>query len=130
MTLEEHIAYWIDSAERNLNSANSNFQSENYDWCLFIGHLVLEKALKALYIKTTGNITPPYIHNLQRLAKLSNIELDEVTSLFLNRVNRFHLETRYENYKADFYKIATREFTEENFNKIKEYYIWLKSLMK
>ncbi|MCX6153295.1 MAG: HEPN domain-containing protein [Candidatus Kapabacteria bacterium] len=43
MTIEEHIEYWIESAERNLSSATSNYKSVNYDWCLFIGHLVLEK---------------------------------------------------------------------------------------
>ena len=40
MTKEEHIAYWLKSAEHDLNAAESLFQSGKYDWCLFIGHLV------------------------------------------------------------------------------------------
>jgi HEPN domain-containing protein len=130
LTIEEHIAYWMESAERNLDSAESIFQSGNYDWCLFIGHLVLEKTLKALFIKTTGKTPPPLIHNLLRLSKLSGIELDEETELFFDLVNSFNLETRYEEYKSEFYKIATKEFTETNLNKIKEKFIWLKSLIK
>ena len=45
MTIEEHIDYWIDSAENDLATAESNFETKHYDWCLFIGHFVLEKVL-------------------------------------------------------------------------------------
>jgi len=50
MTQEEHIKYWIDSAEHDLDTANSLFSSGKYDWCLFISHLVLEKLIKAFYV--------------------------------------------------------------------------------
>jgi hypothetical protein len=30
--------------------AETLFQNEKYDWCLFIAHLVLEKTLKAFYV--------------------------------------------------------------------------------
>ncbi len=129
MTLEEHIAYWIESAERNLNSANSNFQSENYDWCLFIGHLVLEKALKALYAQNNNNETPPKIHNLLRLAELSNVDLTDEQSKLFSLINKFQMEARYPDYKNELYRLATKEFTQSNLEKIMENYLWLKSLI-
>ena len=130
MTIEEHIAYWIEGSERDLKSAESNFQSGNYDWCLFIGHLVLEKMLKALYVKNIKGKTPPRIHNLIRLSSLAKIELNPEVKSFFDEVNDFHLETRYPDYKKEFYKMANNEFTKMKFNKIKEYYLWLRSLMK
>jgi len=119
LSKEEHIAYWLESAERNLISAENNFQIGNYDWCLFIGHLVLEKVLKALFIHKSQNTNPPRTHNLLRLSELSSIELNLETKLFFDKVNSFNLEARYEEYKSEFYKIATKEYSETNFNLIK-----------
>lgn len=41
-----------------------------------MGHLVIEKLLKAIYINNVGN-NAPRIHDLLRLAQKSNIELSE-----------------------------------------------------
>jgi HEPN domain-containing protein len=127
MTTEEHIAYWIDSAENDLQAANNLFDSRNYDWCLFLGHLVLEKALKAIYIKSNDNIMPPKIHNLTRLVELSNLSPEIEIERFLVLANKFHIEGRYPEFKTEFYKTCTREYAEVNFIKIKEVYQWLKS---
>ena len=51
MLIEEHIQYWIESADSDLDTAEALFASGKYDWCLFLGHLVLEKILKAHYVK-------------------------------------------------------------------------------
>jgi len=48
MTKEEHIQYWIKTAERDLESAQANFDAKRYEWCLFIGHLMLEKTVKSI----------------------------------------------------------------------------------
>jgi len=58
MKIDEHIKYWLDSAAHDLDVAESLFESGKYDWCLFIGHLVLEKVLKALLVYKTNNRHP------------------------------------------------------------------------
>jgi HEPN domain-containing protein len=50
MNKEEHIKYWKESARHDLDSAESIYNSGRYDWCLFAGHLALEKILKALFV--------------------------------------------------------------------------------
>ena len=130
MTIEEHIAYWIDSADEDLQSAQSNFEHGTYVWCLFIGHLAIEKVLKALYVISSGNKTPPKIHNLLRLAVLSNVQLNDEQAKFFDKVNEFNIQCKYPHYKIKFSKKATKEYTLENFTKIKESYQWLKSLIK
>jgi len=47
MTKEEHINYWRESAQHDLESAEDIFDSGRYDWCLFVGHLALEKNIKS-----------------------------------------------------------------------------------
>ncbi len=71
MTKEEHISYWLESAKHDLDTAESLFKSEKYDWCLFIGHLVLEKVLKAIFVDKNNNKIPPKTHKLIKLASLS-----------------------------------------------------------
>ena len=130
MTIDEHIKYWLDSAAHDLDTAEHLFKSGKYDWCLFIGHLVLEKTLKAMFVFKNNNKVPPKIHNLVKLAKLSKIELAQEEKIFLGDVNDFNLEVRYPDYKQEFYKKCSKSFTERYFIKIKEHHKWLKSQIK
>ena len=119
----KHIDYWLNSASHDLDAAETLFQNEKYDWCLFIAHLVLEKTLKAFYVKNTGKL-PPRIHDLVRMVDMAKIEFEEDTLEFMDAVNTFNISTRYPDEKLKFYKMCTPEFTEENFYRIKEIYKW------
>jgi HEPN domain-containing protein len=129
MTIEEHIKYWVDSAEYDMDSAFDIFKTKRYAWSLYIGHLALEKILKAIYVKSSVNKVPPKIHNLRKLAELSDLRLNDEQLLFLDFVNNFQLEARYAEFKNELYKLATESFTLDNLNKIKEQYLWFKSLI-
>ena len=130
MNIKEHIEYWLQSAEHDLDTAESLFQSKKYDWCLFLGHLVLEKTFKAIFVKNNNNEMPPKTHNLVRLAKVSEVTLSEESEVFLDEVNDFNLESRYPDHKLEFYKRCTKEYTDKYFKRIKEFYKWLKSQLK
>jgi len=130
MTKEEHIKYWRESAQHDLESAGGIFDSGKYDWCLFVGHLALEKILKAIFVVRNDNNMPPKLHNLVRLAELSNIELSDEQKLLLDKINDFNIQTRYPDYKLDFYKRCDAEYTNKYLDKIKEFYTWFNSLLK
>ncbi len=98
------------------------FEAGKYDWALFVGHLVLEKILKARWVMNNEDNTPPKIHDLMRLANESQLKLNDTEKEFLLEVNDFNIEARYVDYKMDFHKKCTREFAEEYLTKIKEYY--------
>jgi len=57
----------------------------------------------------------------------SSLELTDDQKIFLDEVNDFNLEIRYPDYKKSFYLHCSREYTTEYFNKIKEFYQWLRS---
>ncbi len=130
MKIDDHIEFWLNSADHDLETAESLFSAKKFDWCLFLGHLVLEKALKAFYVKDNENRLPPKTHNLLKLAEETTVPLNDDVKLFLDEVNDFNLEVRYPEYKQEFYKTCTKEFAEEYFKKIKEHYQWIKSLLK
>jgi HEPN domain-containing protein len=127
MDVRDHIDYWLASAENDLGAAEQLFLVARYDWCLFIGHLVVEKTLKAYFVYRNDNKLPPKTHNLLKLAELANLSLTEDQKLFLDQVNDFNLEVRYPEYRREFYKLCTKEFADDYFRKIKEFAQWLKS---
>lgn len=127
MDVEEHVNYWLDSANNDLGAAEQLFLSARYDWCLFIGHLVVEKTLKAFFVYRNDSKIPPKIHNLLKLAEASDLSLTEKQKLFLDEVNDFNLEVRYPEYRSEFYRICTKEFAEGYFVRIKEFASWLAS---
>jgi HEPN domain-containing protein len=44
---EELIEYWIDASELDYRAMNNLYASKDNVWALFLGHLVIEKLLKA-----------------------------------------------------------------------------------
>jgi HEPN domain-containing protein len=120
MTQEEQINYWITIAENDLPVAEILFNNGHYVWCLFIGHLILEKILKAHYVKDTGP-TPPKIHDLVKLADKTKLALTGSHKLFLDEINDFQLEARYPDYKQSLYKIADKISLKKSFNKLRIY---------
>ena len=74
MSRKEIIKYWVESSDSNVITMNNLFKSKDYDWSLFIGHLVIEKLLKAYYIKSVDE-NYPLIHDLLRLAEKGGLNL-------------------------------------------------------
>ncbi len=125
MTLEEHIQYWLKSAAHDLETAETLFNNNRYDWSLFLGHLVIEKLLKAHFVRDNRNKVPPFTHNLSAIANKTKLKLSVEQETLLLEINQFNIRTRYPDYKFGFYKKCTPEFTQDYFSKIKGLYQWL-----
>ena len=93
-------------------------------WALFVGHLCIEKLLKACYVKFV-NTAVPRIHDLYKLADRCELEMTEEQKDALQYVNLFNIEARYEEYKREFYQKCTKAFAEKNIATIKELRVWL-----
>lgn len=126
MDQKDIIDYWTSEAEESLQVARHLFEKKDYSYALFFGHLAVEKILKAVLVKNT-NQQVPRSHNLLRLAKEAHIEITEERKHILIRITAFNLESRYPDYKKEFRKKCTLEFTEMELIKIKEVFAWLKS---
>jgi HEPN domain-containing protein len=125
INIEKVYNYWLDSSERDFKTMQHLYDSKDYHWALFIGHLVIEKLLKAKIVKNT-EAHAPFSHDLRRLAKVAGIKLDKEYSDWLDTITTFNLNARYDSYKQDFYNKCTPEFTAtwiENIKKLRE---WIK----
>lgn len=96
-----------------------------YNWALFLGHLVIEKLLKAYFVIIVDN-QPPFIHNLLRLAEKTDLKLNEQQKDFLVTVTAFNIRARYDDYKLAFYKTCTKDYAEKWINEIKGFRTWIK----
>lgn len=114
----------MDSADVDFKAMDTLFVNGHYVWALFIGHLVIEKLLKAYYVKVIDTHVPQ-IHHLLQIAQQTNLELLENQKDFLLEVTTFNLKTRYPDYKQRFYQKATKEFAKGYIQKIKEFRKWL-----
>jgi len=122
------IESWVNSSNNDLATMNDMYKTKHYDWALFMGHLSIEKLLKAVYFKNTEE-HPPLIHDLRRLAEKSNLLLTEEQQIQLDSITRFNIRTRYDDYKQSFYKLCTVEFTNEWMSKINECILWIKQML-
>ena len=89
-----------------------------------MGHLVIEKLIKALYVKRQQK-HPLFSHDLLRLAKRIDIELPVGFDEWLDEITTFNVNARYDDYKQNFNKRCTPEFTNEWIGKIDTLRKWL-----
>ncbi len=101
------------------------YKSKDYNWALFIGHLILEKLLKALFVKK-NNKHPVFSHDLLQLAEKAGIKVNDKQADMLDTITTFNINARYDSYKQDFYKLCTKEFTDTWINNITELRKWIK----
>jgi len=126
MTIEQLVKHWEDSADKNYDDMLRIYDAETNDWALYVGHLCIEKLLKAILIKKTKSKEIPLIHNLIRLAKLCGIETTSEMDEKLSEINTFNMEAKYQLEKREFYKRCTKQYTDKQIRIIKEIREWLK----
>lgn len=123
--IDKIIKHWISRAEQDFETMIHLYDSKDYHWALFIGHLVIERLLKALVVKSVKSY-PPFTHDLRRLSKLSGIDFSDEQKRYFDTITTFNLNTRYDDYKLDFYKKCTVEFAGEWISNIKTLREWIK----
>lgn len=124
--IDKVVQYWLDSANKNSMTMHHLVESGDYSWALFLGHLVVEKTLKALYVKRLQKHAI-FSHDLLLLANKVNLEIDDDMEEWLDTITSFNLNARYDNYKQDFYQLCTMDFTTIWLERIEKIRRWLTS---
>lgn len=121
------MKYWFESANRDYETMQVLYENKKNTWCLFIGHLVIEKLLKGLYAKNNpDNPIAPKIHNLILLSQKAHLEVPNEVREKIQIINTFNISARYDDYKRSFDEKCTDEFTKKQVENIKEVQKWLK----
>jgi len=128
LDIDKIFKHWIETSDDDFNTMLVLFRSKSYYWALFMGHIAIEKLLKARFVKHNQNHAP-FTHNLYRLAELSGLEISEEQAEWLFKITTFNLNARYDDYKKEFYNLCTVDFTKEWIEKIKNLQQWIKQTL-
>ena len=105
MNKKTHIDYWITGSQKDWKRAQLLFKNRDYVFTLFCAHLALEKLIKAHWVNDNTDNYPPRIHNLNKLAAQTKLQLSEEELIFCADMNKFQIEGRYPDYVSNVYKI-------------------------
>ncbi len=126
--VDKIVKHWIETSDDDFNAMLTLYNSKSFGWALFLGHISTEKLLKALYVKRFREHAP-FTHNLYRLAELIGLEMSDEYSDWFDVITSFNLNARYDDYKKEFYKLCTPEYTQDWIEKIKTIRTWIKGML-
>lgn len=107
MTKKEDIEYWIKIANR---------------YC----QTVIEKLLNAIWVKESiSDNTPPFTHDLDRLAEECGLELGPDDMDFLTVINGWNIRGRYPDFTKSFHRNTTDSYLKAQRVKVNELKEWL-----
>lgn len=122
--VEKTVSYWLESAAYDLETGKILLRSQRFPYALFFGHLAMEKLLKALVVRQTGDHAP-FSHSLVVLAGKTALPIPETIIDQLAEYMEFHTEARYPDARMEFYQKCTKEFAQKKFKEMKKVYVWL-----
>lgn len=101
MTKEEKVAYWLDIADYDIETAEAMYKTKRWLYVAFMCHQTIEKTLKA-YWSFVRDDMPPKTHNHMRLADECGLyeQMNEEQKAFLEIITNYNIEARYPEDKA------------------------------
>jgi len=97
---DKNIEYWLSGAFNDFDTAMILITNKKFVHGLFFCHLSIEKILKALLVKETGNL-PPKSHNLQYIQELAKVQVNDDEKILMSVLMKYQLEGRYPDYKPE-----------------------------
>lgn len=119
---------WFTQAEYDIESARCMLETGRNIYAVFMAHLAIEKALKAIYQKKFNDI-PPKTHSLMYLLKKNELLPSETMGEFIADLDRAGVATRYPEELLMLLNTYPRAITEEILTKAKEVLAWVKKML-
>jgi HEPN domain-containing protein len=94
LNIQKQIDYWRQGAAEEWDVAADLFTAGRTRHGLFFLHLTLEKIIKAHVCRKTGEVAPN-VHNLVRLAEITELSFTSNDRKILAKMLRFNIEGRY-----------------------------------
>lgn len=85
---------WLAQVDYDITTAEHMLNTGRYVYVIFMCHLALEKALKAVVTEETQTL-PPRTHNLIDLALRAKLTFSKEDQEFLGKINDASAVTRY-----------------------------------
>jgi len=125
MTTEQHINSLVEESKQDFGASEALAAAGYYAHSLFFAHLVLEKLCKALWVNHRKSKDYPYIHNLIKLLKETNVVLTNEQVQFYSDMNLFQAKGRYPESLEVIEKTITGEVYKKYNDQLKKEMSWL-----
>ena len=116
---------WLAMVEYDLVTAEQMFKTGRYVYVVFMCHLALEKALKAIVSQETKK-APPKTHDLIFLVNLAKINVEQDLLDFVGMLNNVSVVTRYPEDLSRLVLSYPKQVTQEYLRKTREVILWIK----
>lgn len=123
------IEYWIEIAAYDLATAKALLETKRFLYVGFMCHQVIEKMLKAMFVIKFPTETPPYTHDLLKLAKVTSLceKMSPDQNKFIDTLGPLNIESRYPSVKEKIFSTLSKERCEIIINKTEGLFQWIKN---
>lgn len=121
-------SYWFDMSDYDIETAKAMLLTKRYLYVGFMCHQVIEKALKGCIAMNDSTKTIPYIHNLTKLSKQSDLyeKMTEFHKDTLDILDPLNIEARYPSAKDKLVASLTAKRCGEILQRTEDLYKWIK----
>jgi len=92
--MKKETKNWLDMVDYDLITVKQMFETGRYVYVIFMCHMAIEKALKAIVCEETDKV-PPKTHDLINLTGLGKVKLNPDLLDFIGMINNAGIVTRY-----------------------------------
>jgi HEPN domain-containing protein len=118
-------ANWLAQVDYDVATAEQMLQAGRYIYVIFMSHMALEKALKALVTEETQKL-PPRTHNLIDLAQRARVVLSQEQQDFLGKITTTSVVVRYPDDLAALVSQYPEAIARDYFERAKELITWVR----
>lgn len=122
--MKKHTEEWLRQSAYDMDTAVYMLQGGRTIYAVFMCHLAVEKALKALYYERLRKI-PPKSHNLVYLLNEISIKPPEAQGRFIIRLSEASIPTRYPEDLARIQQTYTEAIVQDILTKGREVIAWI-----
>lgn len=127
----DKINYWIELADYDLKTAKVMYKSKRYLYLGFMCNQVIEKILKAYYVKKYKDI-PPFTHKLIKLSESCGLyeEFSEEQKDYIDFISPLNVEARYPTRKDELFNALNKEKCKKLLKETEEMLLWVKKKLE
>lgn len=127
MDTNDKVMYWVDISDYDMETSKAMLKGKRFLYVGFMCHQAVEKILKA-YFAAKKNETPPYVHNLKRLAGECGLlpHFSEEGLDLIEELVPMNIEARYPTYKDLLLKSLTESKCKDLISKTEKLCRWIK----
>ena len=118
-------ANWLAQVDYDIATAEQMLHAERYIYVIFMSHMALEKALKALVTEETQKL-PPRTHNLIDLAQRAHLVLSQAQQDFLGKLNNTSVVVRYPGDLSAMVSQYPEAIAQDYLERTKELILWVR----